>query len=389
MSSYSITSIQSPQIIRIGGGAANSTGEILSNLGLSKPLVVTDTTLLKLGHVDRLSATLNKSNIEWSIFDQTKPEPTDICLSKGLRMFESGNFDCIVGFGGGSCLDLAKAISSMSKNKGHIRNYKQPVQVNQSGVPIILIPTTAGTGSELTSWCVITDTKFNVKYNLSGLSFLATAAIIDWTFTTTKPPRLTADTGIDSLTHAIESFVSKKSSYFSDELALKAMPLIAKNIRRAYEDPEHEFAREALMLGASHAGMSFSNSSVALVHGMSRPIGAYFHIPHGLSNAILLSAVTSFSIGNAELKYARCARAMGWANERDTDPQACKKLILELKQLQSDLAVPTPREQGFNSKKYFDNLPRMAQQALDSGSPQNNPRVPSCEEIIQIYKAIW
>ena len=155
---------------------------------------------------------------------------------------------------------MAKAISAMSKNHGHVRSYKQPAQINRAGVPIILIPTTAGTGSELTKWCVITDTKLNIKYNLSGLAFLATAAIIEWTFTTTKPDRLTADTAIDSLTHAIESFVSKKSSTFSDALALNAMPLIANNVRLEYKDPNNNHARESHMLGASQSCKSFSKS---------------------------------------------------------------------------------------------------------------------------------
>ena len=389
MSIYPLTNIQSPKIIQIGGGAAMGTGKILNQLGLHKPLIVTDKVLVKLGHLEKLLKVLHQSNLSWSIFDETIPEPTDVCLSKGLEMFGSDKFDCVLGFGGGSSLDMAKAISALSKNAGHVRDYKQPAQLNRAGVPIILIPTTAGTGSEVTKWCVITDTKLNVKYNLSGLAFLATAAIIDWTFTITKPARLTADTAIDSLTHAIESFVSKKSSTFSDALALNAMPLIAKNVRLAFRDPNDNHAREALTLGASQAGMSFSNSSVALVHGMSRPIGAYFHIAHGLSNAILLAEVTNFSVSASEDKYAQCARVMEWASETDSNNQACKKLVEQLRNLQSDLKVPTPKEQGFNAKIYFESLPEMARQALDSGSPQNNPRVPSSEEIIQIYNAIW
>ena len=389
MSIYPITNIQSPQIIRIGGGAAMGTGQILNQLGLYKPLIVTDKVLVKLGHLEKLLKILDQSNISCSVFDGTIPEPTDVCLSKGLDIFRSEKFDCVIGFGGGSSLDMAKAISAMSKNHGHVRSYKQPAQINRAGVPIILIPTTAGTGSELTKWCVITDTKLNIKYNLSGLAFLATAAIIDWTFTTTKPDRLTADTAIDSLTHAIESFVSKKSSTFSDALALNAMPLIANNVRLAFKDPNNNHARESLMLGASQAGMSFSNSSVALIHGMSRPIGAYFHIAHGLSNAILLAEVTNFSISAAEHKYAECARVMKWASETDTNHKACKNLVEQLRNLQSDLKVPTPKEQGFDADVYFGSLPEMARQALESGSPQNNPRVPSSEEIIQIYNTIW
>ena len=165
----------------------------------------------------------------------------------------------------------------------------------------------------MTRWCVITDTKRVEKYNLSGLACVATAALIDWEFTVTKPLRITADTAVDSLTHAIEAYVSRKAFAYTDSFALSAMPLIASNVRAACEDPGNGPAREALMLAASQAGMAFSNASVALVHGMSRPIGAHFHVAHGLSNAMLLPAVTAFSVSSAPERYATCARVMGWS----------------------------------------------------------------------------
>ena len=389
MPQHFIEGVISPKIIRIGGGAVNETGEILEQLGLSSPLIVTDKTLVALGHVSQLTDILKDFKVKWTIFDQVIPEPTDICLAHGLQTFKSESFDCIIGFGGGSCLDLAKAISAMSVNSGHIRNYKQPKQINRPGVPIILIPTTGGTGSELTKWCVISDTKFHEKYNLSGLGLVATAAIIDWKFSKTKPPRITADTAIDSLTHAIEAFVSKKANNFSDELALKSIPLISNNIEKAYYFPGNPTAREALMRGAALAGMAFSNSSVALVHGMSRPIGSHFHLSHGLSNAMLLAEVTSFSIKSAERRYAECAVAAGWAKPSESKSEACKKLIIKLQQLKSNLKVPSPKTLGIDKNTYFRTLPVMAQQALESGSPQNNPRVPSTKNILQLYKAIW
>ena len=389
MPTNQIERVLSPKIIRIGRGAVKETGEILNHLGFSNPLIVTDHTLVQLGHVNQLTEILKEAKVKWSIFDQTIPEPTDECLLLGLQKFKSKKFDCVIGFGGGSCLDMAKAISAMAVNAGHVRNFKQPKQINRSGVAIILIPTTAGTGSELTRWCVISDTKLNEKYNLSGLALIATASIIDWEFTLTKPPRLTADTAIDSLTHAIEAFVSRKACNFSDELALKAIPLITQNIERAFQYHDDLIAREALMLGASLAGMAFSNSSVALVHGMSRPIGIYFHIAHGLSNAMLLAEVTNFSIKSSESRYARCAVAAGWATATDSESQACDKLVKNLRQLQVNLKVPSPKDLGFNKSMYFDILPILAKQAIDSGSPQNNPLVPSAKDIIKLYKKIW
>ncbi|MEP4194698.1 MAG: iron-containing alcohol dehydrogenase [Aliishimia sp.] len=381
--------VQSPRIIRIGGGVVNETGEVLSQLGLRAPLIITDKNLVSLGHVATLTDVLDQAGIRCGVFDGTVEDPTDTCLAQGISAFHSDAYDCVIGFGGGSPMDLAKAISAMAVNSGHVRDYKAPAQVDRCGVPIVLIPTTGGTGSELTRWCVITDTELTEKCNLSGLAFVATAALIDWQFTVTKPPRITADTAVDSLTHAIEAYVSRKAFVYTDSFALSAMPLIANHVRRAYHDPEDGIAREALMLGAAQAGMAFSNASVALVHGMSRPIGAHFHVAHGLSNAMLLPAVTAFSVNGARSRYATCARVMGWAAEADSDAIACVKLVESLRQLNADLAVPPPSKLGHDRDIYFGKSEVMAAQALASGSPQNNPTVPTAEDIIALYHEIW
>lgn len=275
----------------------------------------------------------------------------------------------------------------MSVNGGHVRDYKAPFQIDRCGPPVIAIPTTGGTGSELTRWCVITDTEKTEKYNLSGLACVATAALIDWTFSVTKPLRITADTAIDSLTHAIEAYVSRKAFAYTDGFALSAMPLIARHVRVACAEPDHAQAREGLMLAAAQAGMAFSNASVALVHGMSRPIGAHFHVAHGLSNAMLLPVVTEFSVGLAEVRYATCARVMGWADDTSSDSVACGRLVEELRRLNADLSVPRPSDLGHAADA--GTLSLMAQQALASGSPQNNPRVPDAVEIVRLYSAMW
>lgn len=381
--------VQSPKIIRIGGGVVNETAEVLTQLGLSRPLIVTDESLVKLGHVNTLTDVLDKAGLVWGIFDGVVEDPTDTCVDEGLMALRAGDYDCVLGFGGGSPMDTAKAISFMAVNKGHVRDFKAPTQIDKCGLPIILLPTTGGTGSELTRWCVITDTERVEKYNLSGLACVATAALIDWQFTITKPWRITADTAVDSLTHAIEAYVSRKAFAYTDAFALSAMPLIADNVLRACQDPENGPAREALMLAASQAGMAFSNASVALVHGMSRPIGAHFHVAHGLSNAMLLPAVTSFSVDAAPERYANCARVMRWAKADDSNETACKKLVEQLERLNQDLEVPSPSKQGHDREEYFGKLELMAEQALASGSPQNNPRIPSAGEIVSLYKEIW
>ncbi len=378
--------VQSPRIIRIGGGVVQETADVLGQLGLKRPLIVTDKGLVALGHVATLTQVLDGAGISHATFDGVVEDPTDTCLAEGLAIFAAGDFDCVIGFGGGSPMDTAKAISAMAVNPGHVRDYKAPAQVDRCGVPIVLIPTTGGTGSELTRWCVITDTDLTEKYNLSGLAFVATAALIDWEFSVTKPPRITADTAVDSLTHAIEAYVSARAFAYTDAFALSAMPLIATHVRRAYATPDDGPAREALMLAAAQAGMAFSNASVALVHGMSRPIGAHFHVAHGLSNAMLLPAVTAFSVAAAPERYATCARVMGWAGAADSDLAACDKLVAGLSALNSDLEVPSPSALGHAQG---DTLPVMAAQALASGSPQNNPRVPDAAQIVALYKEIW
>jgi alcohol dehydrogenase class IV len=382
-----ISRVQSPRIIRIGGGVASEISEVLQQLNVSRPLIVTDTNLVALGHVKSITDVLTASGINAGLFDGVVEDPTDACVDDGIAALEAGDYDCIIGFGGGSPMDTAKAISFMAVNPGHVRDYKAPTQIDKCGLPVILIPTTGGTGSELTRWCVITDTKQPEKYNLSGLACVATAALIDWTFTTTKPARITADTAVDSLTHAIEAFVSKRAHPYTDAFALSAMPLIAQHVHTAYSEPNNGDAREALMLAASQAGMAFSNASVALVHGMSRPIGAHFHVAHGLSNAMLLPAVTAFSIDAAPARYAQVARVMGWASDTDADALACEKLVSGLKQMNKDLAVPSPSELGHAKDDKMFAL--MAEQALASGSPQNNPRVPTKEQIIQLYHEVW
>lgn len=379
--------VQSPRIIRIGGGVAAEVAEVLAQLGLSRPLIVTDGNLAQLGHLARVTDVLDGAGLDWGLFDGVIEDPTDECVDAGLAALAGGTYDCIIGLGGGSPMDTAKAVSFMAVNPGHVRDYKAPRQIDRCGLPVILIPTTGGTGSELTRWCVITDTKSPEKYNLSGLACVATAALIDWTFTTTKPARITADTAVDSLTHAIEAYVSRKAFAYTDAFALSAMPLISAHVRKACADPENGPAREALMLAASQAGMAFSNASVALVHGMSRPIGAHFHVAHGLSNAMLLPAVTAFSIEDAPKRYATCARVMGMAQDQDSDVLAAGKLVDGLRRLNDDLSVPRPSVLGYVADDAM--LALMAEQALASGSPQNNPRVPSAHEIAALYRTIW
>jgi alcohol dehydrogenase class IV len=310
-------------------------------------------------------------------------------VDAGVAVLQAGSFDCLIALGGGSPIDTAKAMAVLAANGGQMRDYKVPGEIPKLGLPLIAIPTTAGTGSEVTRFTVITDSERDEKMLIMGLACCPAAAIVDYQLTLSMPWRLTADTGLDSLTHAIEAYVSRKASPFTDGLARAAMALIAKHIRSACREPGDAGAREAMMLGATQAGMAFSNASVCLVHGMSRPLGAFFHVPHGLSNAMLLPEITAFSAPAALARYGDCARAMGIAGESEGNQAAVARLLDELRQLNCDLEVPTPKAYGIDERRYGELLPVMASQALASGSPGNNPRVPSADEIIDLYKRVY
>ena len=236
---------------------------------------------------------------------------------------------------------------------------------------------------------VITDSATDEKMLCPGLSFLPIAAVVDPDLTVSMPARLSADTGVDALTHAIEAYVSAKNNPIADALALNAMRTIGRYLLRVYRDGEDREARGAMMVAATQAGMAFSNSSVCLVHGMSRPIGGNFHVAHGLSNAMLLPAVTRFSVSGAEARYAECARQLGAAAAADEDSASAAQLVTYLEQLCADVEVPTPSSHGIDRAEWDRLIPTMAQQALASGSPNNNPVVPTAEQIEDLYREVF
>ncbi|MFM7778944.1 MAG: iron-containing alcohol dehydrogenase, partial [Alphaproteobacteria bacterium] len=326
------TSFVSPRLLVMGGGALGQAASVLAQLGLSRPLVVTDPWMVSSGTVEKLLAPLKAAGISYGVFSDTVPDPTDTVIATGVAALEGRDYDCLIGFGGGSPMDTAKAMTILAAAPAgaKMRDFKVPAQANKAALPVICIPTTAGTGSEATRFTVITDTETDEKMLIAGLGALPLAAIVDYELTFSVPPRTTADTGIDSLTHALEAYVSRRANPESDEYALRAMRLIGPNLRAVYQDPKNAAAREAMMKGATLAGLAFSNSSVALVHGMSRPIGAHFHVPHGLSNAMLLPAVTAYSLNAALPRYAEAARAIGVAGRDEGDQSAGAKLLEEL-----------------------------------------------------------
>jgi alcohol dehydrogenase class IV len=381
--------ITTPRLLSVGGGALGELPALMTRLGLKHPLIVTDPFIAKSGILHKATGLLDGAKMAWAVFEDTVSDPTTEVIGIGVERLREAPYDSLVAIGGGSPIDTAKGMSVLHANGGAMRDYKVPNDIPEIGLPIIAIPTTAGTGSEVTRFTVITDTETDEKMLVAGLACCPTAAIVDYELTLTMPLRLTADTGIDSLTHAIEAYVSRRANPYTDGLAKNAMGLIARNIRTACAEPDNRAAREAMMLGATSAGMAFSNASVALVHGMSRPIGAFFHVPHGLSNAMLLPEITAYSAPAALDRYADCARAMGVAEEGEGSQSAVARLLAELRRLNQDLQVPSPRAYGIDQARYDRLLPVMASQALASGSPANNPRVPSSEEIIELYRRVY
>jgi alcohol dehydrogenase class IV len=379
----------SPRLLLVAAGAVRQIVDVLAKFGLSRPLVVTDPFMVSSGHLRNVLDPMAAAGLAVSVFSDTVPDPTDTVIETGVVELNKGDYDCLIGFGGGSPIDTAKAMSILAAGGGKMRDYKAPFAADKGALPVIAIPTTAGTGSECTRFTVITDVERDEKMLIAGLGALPLAALVDYELTYSVPPRTTADTGVDSLTHALEAYVSKRANPVSDALALSAMALIGANIRTAYAEPRNAAAREAMMLGATEAGLAFSNSSVALVHGMSRPIGAHFHVPHGLSNAMLLPAITRFSVPGAEPRYAEAARRIGFAELSDGDATAAAKLITGLEKLNKDLSVPTPYDYGIDEGTWNGKMTLMAEQALASGSPANNPRVPTAEEIVGLYREVW
>jgi len=345
--------------------------------------------MVEIGYVKKLQDILSKARLKSNVFDDTVPDPTDTVVLNGINHLEKFKSEAVIGFGGGSPIDTAKAIAVMAKYSKNIQDYKPPSTFDKQSLPIIAIPTTAGTGSEVTHHAVIIDSKNNEKISCRGEGFVPTCAIVDYNLTLSKPRRLTIDSAIDTLTHGIEAYISKKATLFSDRMALDTIRLVTQNIYAVEKDPKDLKAREGLMLAATLGGLAFSNASICLVHGMSRPLGSNFKVPHGLSNAMLLPTITEFSIDHAKSRYADCSRAGNFAELNDDDNTACEKLVKGLYKMNKDFDVPSMRKFGIDERNFEEKLKNMATDAEVSGAPNLNPRVPTVNEMVDLYGKAW
>lgn len=376
--------IASPTLIKVGRGTSAELGRLLGDRGLRNPLIVTDSYLATSPILKKITGSLDR----YTIFDGIGSDPDLEMIKAGLEVFEQGDHDSFIGFGGGSPMDGAKLINLMKHTGGDILQWRVPKSPAMPTLPLFCIPTTAGTGSEVTRGAVVTNPDNQEKVVFMGPACLADVAIIDADLTDDLPLRIAADTGLDALTHALESLVSKKATPYTRSMAKLALNVIGKNLKRSCLDSDPE-AKEAMLLGAAYAGMAFSNSSVAMIHGMSRPLGSFFHIPHGLSNAMLLPSVTKFSIAGDRKSYAEASRACGFSEPEDSNSEACAKLVSSLQSLCEELSVPSLADFGIDRASYFDTIDTMTEQAIASGSPANNPQVPQADGIRQMYRDLW
>ncbi|MGX9134379.1 iron-containing alcohol dehydrogenase [Rummeliibacillus sp. JY-2-4R] len=381
--------VNSPGTIIYGKNAFDEVGEYAKKLG-TKALIISDPIMDQLGIVSQCASLLKTKGLESAAYLGVTSEPVDTYVSKGLDILESEECDVIISVGGGSCIDTAKAIAVVATNGGYIGDYMNRQKLAEiSPIPHIAIPTTAGTGSEATDATIITNTTNDVKMMIKQPAFLPIVAIVDPILTLTTPPSITAATGIDALSHAIESYLSRLAHPYSNMLALSAVELIVNNILTVYEQGDNIEAREAMSIGSLQAGLSFSNASVALVHGMSRPIGALFHVPHGISNAMLLPAVLEYSKEDCIDQLADIGQYFNKEEKELTKNELSNLVIESIKVLCKKMNIGNLQKWGIEKDAFYEVIPKMATDALESGSPANNPKIPSYEELIDLYKIVY
>ncbi|MBY0121445.1 iron-containing alcohol dehydrogenase [Bacillus sp. S/N-304-OC-R1] len=377
---------RTPQTIIYGSGSFEKVGEEAALRG-KKALIISDNMMEQLGYVSKCRGILQLHGVESVAYLGVATEPTDLYVSESLEIFVKEKCDVVISLGGGSCIDTAKAIVVLAVNGGYIGDYMGGKKIAANPpIPHIAIPTTAGTGSEATDATVITNTRNDVKMMIKQPAFMPAAAIVDPFLTCSSPKSITAATGVDALSHAIEAYLSRRSHPMTDTLALSAMNLIVKNIKNAYENGDDLSAREAMSLGSLQAGMAFSNASVCLVHGMSRPIGALFHVPHGYSNAMLLPAVLEYSKEACIDRLADLGRIFAGDSVGMSNEEGAHFAVASVKELCVALNIPNLKGWGIEEAAFQQAISKMASDAIASGSPGNNPRIPTHRELEELYR---
>lgn len=370
----------------IGEGAFDSSQPFIKEMG-KKALIVTGKIITKTGLVAEIQKKLESEGIESAVFNDLPGEPDDKMILNAVSAYRQNHCDFIIGLGGGTPLDTAKALAAMSTLEGELIDYAGK-EIKGNFPPLVLIPTTAGTGSEATKFFVYTDTKTDAKLLMKGDALLPSLAVIDFNYTLSSPRGITVATGMDALTHAVEAYTSKKANPLTDLYCLDAIARIFKMLPLAAKDGSNKEARESLALAAYEAGIAINNSSVTIVHGMSRPIGALFHVPHGISNAMLITECLRFALDGAEERFAVIARRIGAASDSDSDKIAAEKFIAALSELTAELEIPSLKEYGIDLTEFEKYEPKMAKDAFLSGSPSNTRKSVSEADMLKIYKIL-
>lgn len=377
-----------PRSILTGSGALDAAAVTLQRMG-KKALIVTDSMMVKLGNCAKVEKVLADAGIHYTVFDRIGGEPTDLMVKDGLDQYKAEGCDFLIALGGGSPLDTMKSIGVLEADGGDDITVYMGKEITVPVPPMVAIPTTAGTGSEATQFSIINDTKNNIKMLLKGKVMLPDLAIVDPQFTMTAPPRVTVNTGLDALCHAVEAYTSRKAQTMSDVFAVSAVKRIFKSLPVAFNDGKNENARIEMSIAALEAGIAFNNASVTLIHGMSRPIGALFHIAHGMSNAILMNVCLRFAVSGAYDRFGQLGREIGVATAQDDDKTAAEKFLNALDTLTAELQAPTLASAGVNRDEFFACIDKMAHDAMDSGSPQNTMRDITEGDVKELYKQLW
>ncbi|XDZ51063.1 L-threonine dehydrogenase [Neisseriaceae bacterium CLB008] len=372
-----------PAVNLMGSGCLSEAIDATKNYGFKTALIVTDAGLSQLGVADDIAKKLNAVGIKTAIFDGAQPNPTTANVEAGLAILKEQQCDVIVSLGGGSAHDCAKGIALVATNGGKIGDYEGVDQSPKPQLPIVAINTTAGTASEMTRFCIITDEKRHIKMAIVDRNVTPILSVNDPDLMINKPKGLTAATGMDALTHAIEAYVSTAATPITDACALKAVALIAKHLRTAVNDGHNMEAREQMAYAQFLAGMAFNNASLGYVHAMSHQLGGFYDLPHGVCNALLLPHVEAFNAKVSAKRLGEVAIEMGVDIKGLSDDQAAAACIDAIKVLSTDIGIPaTLTELGVKRE----NIPTLAANAMKDACALTNPREATQAEIEAIFE---
>lgn len=373
-----------PAINLMGAGCLQEAAADIKGYGYRKALIVTDKILGQIGVVARLTTLLAEHGIESVVFDETKPNPTMTNVEAGLAMIKANGCDCVISLGGGSPHDCAKGIALVAANGGSIQDYEGVDRSAKPQLPLIAINTTAGTASEMTRFCIITDEARHVKMAIIDKHVTPLMSVNDPELMLAKPAGLTAATGMDALTHAIEAYVSTIATPVTDASAVMAIELIAKHLRTAVHQGDDLHAREQMAYAQFLAGMAFNNASLGYVHAMAHQLGGFYDLPHGVCNAVLLPHVQAYNAQVSAARLKEVARLMGVDVSTMNDQQGAAAAIAAIKQLALDVKIPAGLEPLGVKADDFDTL---ASNALKDACGFTNPKQASHDEIVAIFRA--